>query len=314
MLKYLVILLDDNAISYCHYESKKESNLIPLETLHKGILFAMKHDMKIQYVLPKNGLLEEYVELIETMFHDNIGGLEHEHESGIIVIQGFDELEKNEERLDASKRYLVRTGIHEFFAQYGILKKAFSKNISINVVFKDIESFEEKDIDAYSNILCELAGVIKDIVLEGGTVNTNLLTDRIALDEMNNCGAGDTSITLAPDGKFYPCPAFYYDKDSYRQSGDIERGLNIRNKKLYSIEGAPLCKRCDAFHCKRCIWLNKKLTYEVNIPSRQQCVMAHIERKASKDLLDGFHILNILKDKEIKEIDYIDPFDEFQSI
>ena len=56
------------------------------------------------------------------------------------------------------------------------------------------------------------------------------------------------------------------------------------------------------------------LLAKVNIPSRQQCVMAHIERNASKNLLNEFHKLGILEDKEINEINYIDPFDEYQRV
>lgn len=314
MLKYLVILLDDSSVSYCHYKSKQESNLIPLETLREGILFAMKHDLKIQYVLPEYDLPLSYWELINSMFHDNIGGLNQTEKSDVIVINGFAELRENANMLDATKRYIVRTNIQEFFTDYVVMKYVFSRNINLNVVFTDVESFTENDSTVYTEILKELGECLKDTILSGGNVNTNLLTDRIALEEMNNCGAGDTSITLAPNGNFYPCPAFYYDNDTYLQSGDLNSGLTIPNKKLFTLEKAPLCKRCDAYHCKRCVWLNKKLTYEVNIPSRQQCVMAHVERNASRNLLEAFHQLSILQDKDMKTIDYLDPFDKFQSI
>ena len=314
MLKYLVILLDDSSPSYCHYNGKKESNLIPLDILSKGVLFAMKHDLRIQYVLPKYNLPQTYIELINSMFHDTIGNLEQGSVSDIVVIDGLHELSVNTEKLDAGKRYLVRADIQEFFSDYRMVANVLSRNISLNVVFINVESFSDKGINTYANILKELAATLKETILKGGNANSNLLTDRIALDEMTNCGAGDSSITLAPDGKFYPCPAFYYDNDAYGQLGDVMSGVTIPNKKLYTLEGAPLCRRCDAYQCKRCVWLNKKLTYELNIPSRQQCVMAHVERNASRDLLEAFHHLDILKDKNIEIVDYLDPFDKFQSI
>lgn len=312
MLKYLIILLDDCSASYCHYDAKPQSRLMPVETLRKGILFAMKNNLKIQYVLPQYSLPQEYVELINSMFHICIGTPEQETVADIIVVEDLHSLVGK--KLDNTKRYMVRTNIHDFFQEYEILKDVLEKNISVNIVFKDVEKFSDNDIHKYSEILDDLVDSLKSIFTKGGYVNTNLITDRIALDAMNNCGAGDSSITLAPNGKFYPCPAFYYDNDPYCETGDVDSGEKIRNKKLFSLEGAPLCKRCDAYHCKRCIWLNKKLTYEVNIPSRQQCVMAHIERNASKKLLDEFHQLNLLSEKEIGEIDYIDPFDKYQSI
>lgn len=43
MLQYLVILLDDTSVSYCHYDNRKsEHRLISLENLKAGILFARK--------------------------------------------------------------------------------------------------------------------------------------------------------------------------------------------------------------------------------------------------------------------------------
>ena len=60
MLKYLVVLLDDSAISYCHYQNIDTHNLMPIDVLKKCILFAMKNDMRIQYVLPKYKLPLEY--------------------------------------------------------------------------------------------------------------------------------------------------------------------------------------------------------------------------------------------------------------
>ena len=314
MLKYLVILLDDSSVSYCHYDSSNEPKLISLDILQKGILFAMKNDLKIQYVLPQGELTQSYTEAIYSMFHDNIGSIGQEEMADVIVVNGMEELAKNENKLDASKRYVIRTTIDEFFERYDLLKNVFGRNISANVLFKDVESFTDDKIEQYQTVLKNLGVCLKDIILNGGNVNTNVLTDRIALDEMNNCGAVDTSITLAPNGKFYPCPAFYYDKDPYCECGDIETGLVIRNKRLFTLEGSPLCKRCDAFHCKRCVWLNKKLTYEVNTPSRQQCVMAHVERNASKELLDLFHQSNLLKEKEIATIDYMDPFDVYKDL
>ena len=78
------------------------------------------------------------------------------------------------------------------------------------------------------------------------------------------------------------------------------------------MQSAPLCRRCDAYQCKRCIWLNYKTTYEVNTPSHEQCVISHIERNISRKLLQEMRDsqLSFLSDIDIQEIDYLDPFDE----
>ena len=129
MLKYLVILLDDCSVSYCHYDNSNERNLIPLEILHKGILFAMKNDLKIQYVLPQGELPQSYIEVINSMFHDNIGSIGQEEMADVIVVNGMEELTQNENKFDASKRYVIRTTVKEFFERYDLLKNVFERNM-----------------------------------------------------------------------------------------------------------------------------------------------------------------------------------------
>ena len=130
------------------------------------------------------------------------------------------------------------------------------------------------------------------------------------LEKMNNCGAGDSNITLAPNGKFYVCPAFYYENEE-NCIGDLKHGLDIKNPQLYKLNFAPICRHCDAYQCKRCIWLNRKITLEVNTPSHEQCVVAHLERNTSRELLENIRKHGMfMPDIEIKEIDYLDPFDK----
>ena len=127
---------------------------------------------------------------------------------------------------------------------------------------------------------------------------------------MQNCNAGIDHITIAPNGKFYICPAFYYD-DVNNSVGDIKSGLNIKNSQLLELNHAPICKICDAYHCKRCVWLNKKITLEINTPSHQQCVLSHAEREVSRILLSDLHNTSNFNDfnkiTPIPKIDYNDP-------
>jgi len=50
---------------------------------------------------------------------------------------------------------------------------------------------------------------------------------------------------------------------------------------------------------------------EVNTPSHEQCVVAHLERNASQNLLTSIRKHGVfLPEMQIKEIDYLDPFDK----
>lgn len=311
MMKYLVILLSDQSTSFCHYDSCGKSNgLIPLETLQNAIKYAFMEDLYIQFVLPSFNLPEAYEAIISSTKSSIIAPASLNHKANVIIIDGFAEFTKLESITDAS--YVLRTGKDEFFENYKDLSSKMSDYRSLNLVFTDVEKFTDTDLDRYKTILEELVHRVKDIILSGKTIQTNILTDRLIKTTMNNCNAGNESITLAPDGKFYICPAFYYANE--QPVGDLKNGLMIKNAQLFKLAYAPLCRECDAYQCKRCVYLNKVMTREVNIPSREQCVMAHIERNASRLLLLAIREhLDYMPKTEIKEITYLDPFDNIKN-
>lgn len=314
MIEYLIIQLDDTSTSYCHYENpKRKDNLIGLDTLKSGILFAMKENLMIQFVYPDYELPQEYKDAIETIDHSKIISSLCEDESlrdeaDVIVYHDWTGLSFG--KFEAGKSYVLRTSKADLFERYLFVKDVLSKVTRLNIVITDIESFKKEDFERYKQILETLSGCLEKLYADGQSPQLNILTDRMMLSTMNNCGAGETNITLAPNGNFYVCPAFYLNDES-DNVGSITEGLNIKNKQLYRLGYAPICCHCDAYQCKRCIWLNRKTTLEVNTPSHEQCVVAHLERNASRELLQNNrkHGSFLPEQEEIKQIDYLDPFD-----
>lgn len=309
MIQYIVILLDDTSTSFCHYMNEKaDRRLIPLQTLKDGICYAMKENLNIQFVYPNYKLPKEYLAAIDSIDHTDIYPAEMSDNADVVV---FDSLTAAKDYVFKEEvAYLIRTDKVSLFNEYKIIGEILDKVTRLNVVITDIETFTEDDFMAYKSLLSNLAERVEQIYVSGKSPQLNLLTDRIMLEKMNNCGAGDTSVTLAPDGKFYVCPAFYLSADGYT-IGDMVNGLEIKNSQLYRLDHAPLCRRCDAWQCKRCIWMNRKTTLEVNTPSHEQCVVAHLERNASRKLLIDIrkHGKFMSGSEDIKEIDYLDPFD-----
>ncbi len=321
MLKYLVILLDDTSVSYCHYENKKtERKLISLEDLKRGIFYAMKENLSIQFVYPYYELPEEYEAVINTIDHSCVMPYAKGVKADVLVINGMSDWGAVE--WQSQTVYALRVNKNEFFSRYKDLFPVLRKVMRLNVIFTDVESFTDTDFNCYKQILSELKAVIRDTYIAGNVVQLNILTDRIMLDSMNNCKAGVENITLAPDGRFYVCPGFYLadDDEDYGLGkakcdiGNLTTGLDMKNPQLYKLEYAPICRRCEAYQCKRCVWLNRKTTYEVNTPGREQCVMAHIERNMSRELLQDIREYGaFMPEKEIKEIDYLDPFETLKN-
>ena len=307
-LQYLVILLDDTSVAYCHADNPlKERNLMPIETLKKAILFGMKQNLMIQYVYPEYELPTEYNEVIESI--DNLKiGRDVKVTNEVPTAVDCDNI-------------VLRIKIKDLIAKQYDIAALLPSVKRMNICLTDIETFKDEQIDEYKKALNTLGAVLTSLYKEQKHPQLNILTDRLTLKEMHNCEAGIGNITVAPNGKFYLCPAFYYDektgvsnkmnhktKDALRSVGDIENGLCIPNKQLLELDHAPLCRNCDAYHCNRCIWLNQKLTWDNNTPSHQQCVVAHLERNAARDISAklseaGYSL------QEIKEINYIDPFD-----
>jgi len=344
-LQYLVILLDDTSVAYCHADNPlTKRRLMPLDTLRQAIRFGMKQNLMIQYVYPDYDLPEEYNEVIESIDHVKIG-------RDVRVYNGVPTHTEG-------KNIVLRLTLKDFITRVYDIALLLPQVARLNICLTDIEHFTDAQAEEYKKALDTLAKVVAGQIIKqanaiqadgkqadgkqahaiqhtdksqtsdtesplsegvGGVPN---LFDRLSLTEMHNCEAGVSNITIAPNGKFYLCPAFYYDeqtgvsnrmnhktKDATRSVGDLENGLCIPNKQLLQLDHAPLCRICDAYHCHRCIWLNERLTWDANTPSHQQCVLAHIERNATRTLQQtlqeaGFHFPT-----EIPQIAYLDPFD-----
>ena len=313
MLQYLIILLDDTSTSFCHYECQKtDRQIIPLNDLKAAIRFAMMENLMIQFVYPDYVLPQGYLEVIELIDHSKImpSTSPMNEEADVVVFNHWQEM--NNYEFDDSTVYVLRIDKANLFAQENVLKSYLGRMPRLNIVITDIDLFTESDIKKYQALLTSFCKEMKHMYLCGKTIQLNLLTDRIMLTQMNNCNAGVENITLAPDGRFYICPAFYYSKEDRDTFciGDLRDGCDIKAVKLFELSHAPLCRSCDAYHCKRCVWLNRQTTFDVTTPSHEQCVVAHVERNASRSLmLEMRKYGEFYPEQEICKINYTDPFD-----
>ena len=310
MLTHLIILLDDTSVSYCHYSvPQAEHRLIGLDDLKAGIVWAMKENLNIQFVYPDYDLPTEYNEAIESIDHIKIKPETQAEDADVVVLMEWKNAARDSLQ-DAT--CIIRLSRRELSEHLTDIEYLLNKVSRLNAVLTDVEDFTDADIDSYKLILAQLSDIVDNQFKSGRTLQMNLQTDRLMLDEMNNCNAGVNNVTLAPDGQFYLCPAYYYDKlqDSL---GNLKQGLRIKNSQLLSLDHAPICRHCDAWHCRRCVWLNERLTLDSNTPSHQQCVIAHLERNASRDLLVRWEQEGIkyASTNRIEEIEELDPFNTY---
>ena len=310
MLQYLVILLAEDSVSFCHYENRNTGNLLSINALKDGLRFSMLENLSVQYVFPEGELPNEYLTVIEQVENVKImpTNSPYVEKANVLIFNGLSNLKSAKSGVP----YVVRCNKDEFFTNYEKLIPLLEVTPHLSVVFKDLVKFNENDFEQYKTVLETFSKHVEELYVDGKSPQFNLLTDRMYLDKMRNCEAGVKTITLAPDGNFYICPAFYYNGEM--PCGNPNDGLDIKNPQLYKLEYAPICRRCDAFHCRRCVWLNKLTTLEVNTPSHEQCVVSHIERNAAKSLLAAIrkHGEFMPQLPEIAGIDYFDPFDKIE--
>lgn len=299
-MQYLVILLDDTSVSYCHCDNPyNERRLIGLDDLRTGILYAMKQNLMIQFVYPDYELPHEYLDLIDTIDHHDI--VPYPMKGDVMTIANPKvKIEKSSDAV-----IVLRITKKELFNSSDAIANLLLQVQRLNIVITDIETITDEELKTYADVLDLLAKRLRDEYLSGHTPQLNLLTDRMMLDKPNHCNAGVENVTLAPNGKYYLCPAFYYSNPD-----DSIDPQDIKNQQLLRLDHAPLCRHCDAYHCRRCIWLNRRTTLEVNTPGHEQCIVAHTEREAARRLLAAIREkAEFMPNIEIKELNYNDPFE-----
>ena len=258
-----------------------------------------------QFVLPIETLPDEYYEImdeVEGVYYTPITNPEFK-------VQGCVKLELDKNNPSTKKIILFPLSLKASFDNSeDNVKKLIKSGYQISIILKDIETASASDLERYSEFLKNMVSFLTNFDFSHEESPLNIITDRIHLRTMNNCDAGVSSITFAPDCKFYLCPAFYYDGDSPL---DVDNdGLIIPNHHLLKIGNAPICSHCDAFQCHRCIYLNKKGTREVNTPTRNQCLIAHLERNASRLLASNLKWID--GEERIPKLSYLDPFELLQ--
>ena len=315
MIHYLIVILEHNSAPFCCYDIKGRDakGLIDLDLLKKTVGFAIKNGLSVNFLYGAAPLPPEYEEIIGEVDHMKMVPLSHAapHENAVFIIDGEKDL-RDVHVLETGdlNNIILRVGRDDLGSLGAAVKKLMGKFKRLNVIIKDAGTFTEEAFSLYAGQLEDIRAVVEEEYRKGNFVEINVLTDRVFLTNMNNCSAGTAHLTVAPNGRLYLCPAFYYENEA-DSLGALGDSVEIRNAHLLELENAPICRNCDAWHCRRCVYLNGKVTSELNTPSHQQCVLAHLEREASRRFLENIGPDTGLDGRvtPIPRLDYLDPFD-----
>ena len=145
MIQYIVILLDDTSVSFCHYQNKKNRRrLMPLETLKSAIVYAMKENMSIQFVYPDYPLLPNYEEIIDSTDHIKIKPAKVADDADVVVFNSITEAKGFVDYSIDEVSYVIRTKRCDLFAEIDNIIPLLQN------VFKDASNIVEK----YRGFVC----------------------------------------------------------------------------------------------------------------------------------------------------------------
>lgn len=260
ILKFLYIITNDAESPVCSYENKlNSSKRMSAAMMEKCLDYCFKHH-------------------IAPVF---IGDVQHGlgEDSIYFTLSSDDEIRKNHATVYSKdtdyKNNNIILNIHrsEISSLANKLMHIKNKNARVNIFIPDIEEWEDDDFDQYRNEVKRI-----HVMIKSGELKFDVNIFRMLTPEKTRCGAGRTSIAIAPNGKFYLCPAFYFESDVNAALGDIDEGFEFVPIDMLSGQRLAFCRNCDK-SCNICIHQNQKITGELNIPSNNQCRLQAIGRE-----------------------------------
>lgn len=310
---FMYFVLSSDCVNFCDFPAASVKEFMKPEDLIKGLAYAFSNFYQPVFIHSDDSekwledLLhsEQYGEMLSKELRRHIVRHIKKYESGAEgknILYVFDDGNKIPTKdlqcpailsIDATNLECLAERVRQILP--------FVSRININLVHVDY-SFDLKE---YEKQLQLIGDILFEYFRKGICKEIRQLTDRIFSEKMNNCFAGEKNITLAPDGKFYFCPAFYFD-------GSLDIDFE-KSQKLTMLSKSPGCDCCDAYQCNRCIYKNYVGTGELNTPTKIQCTIAHLERKCSAELLKRLQEQNIFNHKyyNIPPLEYDDPLEQF---
>ncbi len=284
----MYFLLSDSFSTYCCYHNHPSAagEVMTVEQLREGLEFCAEQFFSPVLVHTDERFLNlDYAHAFESFYLQHIVPVrcwpQAERLKNVLYVFDPETIGDDPRRLQNCIYNLEQSKISRL-ADDVIALFCTADRINVNILDLD-RSFDETE---YLAQLRKIRDYLIEVHQRGDAKKEiNLLTDLYNAVEWCNCGAGDRSFVLAPNGKIYTCPAFYRDSPDW-SVGTIHTGLdNLKNQHLYKIENHPICQVCDAKQCKSCIHRNWTGTREINVSPSYQCRKSHLERIVTREYL-----------------------------
>lgn len=291
--RFLYIMMSDNAVDYCSkIERKRYDNILGLDDFKQGLHFARENFYTPVIVYDDKELdvnFEKVLEEYEVIRIKPFSLAKQEKNNNCIVVVDGEEIPENFDKYFS--QILLHIQKKDIDDLSNICAKLFPCSKKVNIIIDDWDDMKSSDFNHYERALGQVADAIFEYAIKGKIVQVNILTDMMITKDKMNCGAGDSSLLLAPNAELYPCSSFYFS-GQYQSLGNIESHVNLKQSK-YKMCNSPVCNRCDINSCHRCVYNNLEKTRELKIPSEEQCELRGIEKKIAIKLQKRLIELNV---------------------
>ena len=311
-MKSLVLLVDESAPSFCYYPSPEVSGgaTMSRSVFEAALEYARANDLPLQLVCGADGLPTELQRALgdyPAVCYAPAGACSGPDDVPVIEAsapQVIDSLPVGHHPIAVLR--VAREEVPRFPQVWRALAERVNRVV---VVLADLEEeLDEQSLDAYTQALGAIRLELEAAYLSGEDAELNIISDRMVLQSPRQCNAGIDHVTVSPSGQLYLCPGFA--RDGALPLGMVGEEPVIANRHLLTLERAPICSVCDAYQCRRCVYLNQRCTLELNTPPSQLCRTAHREREAARQLVEDLHARDVLTNlRPIEPIDYDDPLE-----
>ncbi|NBH28742.1 CXXX repeat peptide maturase, partial [Lachnospiraceae bacterium] len=280
-LRYLYFITGDNAQSHCCYKTNTNETCIMEEKILKGGLdFCLQNNLAPIFL----GRINHGLNHKEHLYYEIIDYKQLvKDDTAMPIYYGLADLSVEVENKSSVGILLIDKENLKDVVKW--TKKLWHIHHRINLFIQDSDDWGTTDFDEYRHQLMEISDMVYESYERGEKNQINVLTDLIFATRAQDCGAGVTSIALAPNGKFYICPGFYYNnKGKEKELGDINGKNILLDKHFFKRSASEPCIDCSIQNCNRCRYSNFIHTNEIHIPIDAQCEINYINAEMSNIL------------------------------
>lgn len=273
--KSLFILLAEDSVAYCAYKnSSHNSTTVSDAFLAEAVRYCRDHHFRPVFVHSRGGA-RMCVPYAPHAVHIVSAASEGVQPGDIVVYDG------TEQKAWPCETSILTIGKELIPQLADVSRRVLNQASRVNMFLVDRGSLADSDALEYERQLRYASEYLIEFLRHGARKEISVITDRLGLEKPSNCGAGTESLTLAPNGNIYICPAFYYS-DPGSSVGSLTEPLNAYVLSMCSRQKSPLCRDCNALACTNCHFDNLNRTQHLNVPGRMQCLTSKLELATSR--------------------------------